>query len=185
MGFKDMIEKNTKETIVKTGLSLLEKNPEKNVDKLFEILKKGIKDDFTREGINSVEAYYKEIPSIQEYVQDILKNTNTNSLKSFFANFVGNAIWYGVPKREKEGEKFNTKIPFTILISPSMRCNLRCKGCYAANYSKEDDIPYEELDRIIKEARNLGIYYIVVLGGEPFFNDSMLKIYKKSLVFNY
>lgn len=179
MGFKDMIEKNTKETIVKTGLSLLEKNPEKNVDKLFEILKKGIKDDFTREGINSVEAYYKEIPSIQEYVQDILKNTNTNSLKSFFANFVGNAIWYGVPKREKEGEKFNTKIPFTILISPSMRCNLRCKGCYAANYSKEDDIPYEELDRIIKEARNLGIYYIVVLGGEPFFNDSMLKIYKK------
>lgn len=179
MGFKDVIEKTTKEKIVKTGLSMLEKNPEDNVEKLFDLVKKGIKDEVTREGIENAEKHYKETPSIQKYVEDILKNTNPNSLKSFFSNFVANAIWYGVPKREKEGEKFNTKIPFTILISPSMRCNLRCKGCYAANYSKEDDIPYKEVDRIIKEARELGIYYIVVLGGEPFFNDYMLDIYKK------
>ena len=77
------------------------------------------------------------------------------------------------------GEKLDTKIPYTILISPSMRCNLRCTGCYAANYSKKDDIQFEEVDRLIKEARDLGIYYIVVLGGEPFFNESMLDIYEK------
>ncbi len=71
------------------------------------------------------------------------------------------------------------KTPFVILISPSMRCNLRCTGCYAANYSKEDDIPYEEVDRIIEEAREIGIYYFIVLGGEPFFNEYMLDIYEK------
>lgn len=179
MGIKDTIKKGTKEAIIKAGIQVLENNPEKNVDKIFNIIRKGIRDDETRNSINEVQRYYEEIPSVHEYIQDILKNTNKNCLSKFFANFVGNATWYGIPKREQQGEKYDTKIPYTILISPSMRCNLRCTGCYAANYSKKDDIPFEEVDRLIKEARDLGIYYIVILGGEPFFNEYMLDIYKK------
>lgn len=179
MGFKDLMKKGTKDAIVKTGLSLLEKNPEKNVERLFTVIRKGIKDDLTRDGIEKIEQYYKEVPSVKEYVEDILKNTNSIALKKFFSNFVSNAIWYGVPKREREGERHDTKIPFTILISPSMRCNLSCEGCYAGNYSKDDDLPYKEVDRLIEEARSLGIYYIIILGGEPFFNKYMLKIYEK------
>lgn len=179
MGIKDTIKKGTKEAIIKAGIQVLENNPEKNVDKIFNIIRKGIRDDETRNSINEVQRYYEEIPSAHDYIQDILKNTNKNCLSKFFANFVGNATWYGIPKREQQGEKYDTKIPYTILISPSMRCNLRCTGCYAANYSKKDDIPFEEVDRLIKEARDLGIYYIVILGGEPFFNEYMLDIYKK------
>ncbi|MGG7078938.1 radical SAM protein [Clostridium sardiniense] len=179
MGIKDTIKKGTKEAIIKAGIQVLENNPEKNVDKIFNIIRKGIRDDETRDSINEVQRYYEEIPSVHDYIQDILKNTNKNCLSKFFANFVGNATWYGIPKREQQGEKYDTKIPYTILISPSMRCNLRCTGCYAANYSKKDDIPFEEVDRLIKEARDLGIYYIVILGGEPFFNEYMLDIYKK------
>lgn len=179
MGIKDTIKKGTKEAIIKAGIQVLENNPEKNVDKIFNIIRKGIRDDETRDSINEVQRYYEEIPSVHAYIQDILKNTNKNCLSKFFANFVGNATWYGIPKREQQGEKYDTKIPYTILISPSMRCNLRCTGCYAANYSKKDDIPFEEVDRLIKEARDLGIYYIVILGGEPFFNEYMLDIYKK------
>lgn len=179
MGIKDTIKKGTKEAIIKAGIQVLENNPEKNVDKIFNIIRKGIRDDETRNSINEVQRYYEEIPSVHDYIQDILKNTNKNCLSKFFANFVGNATWYGIPKREQQGEKYDTKIPYTILISPSMRCNLRCTGCYAANYSKKDDIPFEEVDRLIKEARDLGIYYIVILGGEPFFNEYMLDIYKK------
>src|SRR3712207_4086341 len=150
MGIKDTLEKGTKEAIIKAGVELLEKNPEKNVDKIFAIIRKGVKDEFSKQRIDNVQKYYEEMPSIHEYIQDILLNTNKNCLKKFFSNFVGNAMWYGIPKREKQGEKYNTKIPFTILMSPSMRCNLRCKGCYAANYSKKDDIPLEEVDRIVK-----------------------------------
>lgn len=99
--------------------------------------------------------------------------------KNFSQIFFANAVWYGMPKREKLFKEDGIKTPFVILISPSMRCNLRCTGCYAANYSKEDDIPYEEVDRIIEEAREIGIYYFIVLGGEPFFNEYMLDIYEK------
>jgi MoaA/NifB/PqqE/SkfB family radical SAM enzyme len=84
-----------------------------------------------------------------------------------------------MPKRAKLLEEEGIKTPFVILISPSMRCNLRCRGCYASSYSKEDDITYEELDRIIGEAIDIGIYYFIILGGEPFFYKDLLKIYEK------
>lgn len=179
MGIKDTIEKGTKEAIIKAGIQVLENNPEKNVDKIFNIIRKGVRDKDSKNAIDEIQRYYNEMPSVHNFIQDILKTTNKNCLSKFFANFVGNATWYGIPKRAKQGEKYDAKIPYTILISPSMRCNLRCTGCYAANYSKKDDIPFEEVDRLIKEARDLGVYYIIVLGGEPFFNEYMLDIYEK------
>lgn len=179
MGLKDNFEKKAKEAVIKTGFQLLEKNPEKNVEKIFSIIRKSVKGEFAKQRVDNVYKYYEENEATNTYIQGILKNTNKNCLKKFFANFFGNATWYGIPKRKNIGDENDTKIPFTILISPSMRCNLTCTGCYAANYSRKDDIPFEEADRIISEARDLGIYYIVVLGGEPFFNEYMLDIYEK------
>lgn len=175
----DNLRRKLKETIIRTGFQIIDKNPEKNVNKLFEIAEKASRDEFTKSKIVSIKKYYNDMPSVKGYIENILKNTNKNCLKKFYSNFIGNAIWYGVAKREKIGIKNDTKIPFVLLISPSMRCNLRCTGCYAANYSKKDDIPYEEVDRLIKEARDAGIYYVIILGGEPFFNEYMLDIYKK------
>jgi len=173
------LERRIKRMAITTGFEIIEKNPEKNVNKLFEIAEKVSKDEITKSAIINIKNYYNEMPSVKEYIQDILKTTNRNCLKKFYSNFAGNAVWYGMPKREKLGQEEDAKIPFALLISPSMRCNLRCTGCYAANYSKKDDISNEEIERLIKEAREMGIYYIVVLGGEPFFNEYMLDIYKK------
>lgn len=179
MNIKENLNKTSKEKLVQSALKLIEKNPEKNIDKLLALVEKGLKDEDAKNGIEKIKHLYHDYPSIQEYIQDIITTTNKNCLKKFFTNFFANGIWYGTDKRERVGEEFNTKIPYTVLVSPSMRCNLHCTGCYAANYSKKDDIPFEEMDRIVKEARDLGIYYMIILGGEPFFNEYMLKIYEK------
>lgn len=173
------LEKNTKEIVTNSIFHLINKDPEKNVNKLFGIMKKAIKNDDTKNIITKIEKYYNENPSTREYVEDILKNTDKNCLKKIYSNFWSNGVWYGKSRRKKVGEENDTKIPFALLISPSMRCNLRCTGCYAANYSKKDDIPNKDIDRLIREARDMGIYYIVVLGGETFINNYMLDIYKK------
>lgn len=180
MKVMEKVEKGAKDALVKAGIELLNKNPEENLDKLFKLVKKTVKkDEDNLKRVNDIQGYYNNNESIHEYVQKIIKTTNKNCLEKFFTNFFANAVWYGMAKREKMYKEKDIKVPFTILISPSMRCNLRCTGCYAASYSKEDDIPYEEVDRIVKEARDLGIYYIIVLGGEPFFNKYMLNIYEK------
>lgn len=180
MSIKKSIEKGIRDTLIGNAVELLNKNPEKNVDKVVDIARKiARKDEENLRRINTVYKYYNDIPSINQYINNILKTTDKNCLNKLFTNFFGNAVWSGMPKRAKLLNEEGIKTPFVILISPSMRCNLRCTGCYASSYSKEDDITYEELDRIIGEAIDIGIYYFVILGGEPFFYRNLLKIYKK------
>lgn len=179
MSIIDKMEKGAKDALVKKAADLLNKNPEKNIDKLFDLIKVAVKDEESLKTINFVEDYYRNNPATYQFVQNILSTTDKKCLQKFFTNFLANATWYGMPKRAKLLEEDGIKTPFVILLSPSMRCNLRCTGCYAGNYSKKDDIPYEEVDRIIGEAREIGIYFFVILGGEPFFNEYMLDIYEK------
>ncbi|WP_196593735.1 radical SAM protein [Pectinatus sottacetonis] len=175
----ETVEKEIKDTFVNEGMKLLNKNPEKNIDRGFKLAQKFMRNKISQDGLNGLYKLYKYNPATRKYMQNFLQTTNKKSLEKFFINFFANATWFGVSKREKFLEEENTKIPFVILLSPSMRCNLRCTGCYAAKYSKKDDIPFEEIDRIIGEARELGIYYFIILGGEPFAVDYMLKIYEK------
>jgi MoaA/NifB/PqqE/SkfB family radical SAM enzyme len=179
MGIIEGVKKGSREAIIGQVCRVLEKNPEKNVDKLFSVARKLAKDDDSKEGLKNIEDYYNEIPSVKEEIQDILINTNSNCLQKFFKNFLADAIWNGNEKRQKWMDKENTKIPFVILLSPSMRCNLRCSGCYAADYPKDQGLSFEEVDKIVGDARDLGVHYMVILGGEPFFVDYMYKIYEK------
>ena len=175
-----ILEKATKNALSKAGVELLNKNPEENLDKLFALIKKTVKkDEDNLARVERVQELYETNQAIHKLVIGIIKNSNKNCIDKFFTNFFSNAVWYGMPKREQFFQDTGIKTPFTILMSPSMRCNLMCTGCYASSYSKEDDIPKEEVDRIIGEARKLGIYYFIILGGEPFINDYMLDIYKK------
>lgn len=41
--------------------------------------------------------------------------------------------------------------PLLMVVSPTMTCNLRCYGCYAGEYRKADDLPFELLDRVVNE----------------------------------
>lgn len=102
---------------------------EKNVSKIFEAIKMLTKDESVLAQIEFVENYYNNDKYKHEYIQHILKSTDTKSLKKFFSNFFANANWHAGPKIQKYIDKEDTKIPFVMLLSPSMRCSLHCKGC--------------------------------------------------------
>jgi MoaA/NifB/PqqE/SkfB family radical SAM enzyme len=82
-------------------------------------------------------------------------------------------------KRHRIKEKEGFYPPSLLVVSPTMRCNLKCYGCYAGNYTKDEDLPFEEFDRIIREGKELGIYLYVVSGGEPFVWDGLMDIFEK------
>ena len=85
----------------------------------------------------------------------------------------------GAKTRENFEKGEGIPSPSTIVISPTMRYNLRCSGCYADDYSKKDDLPIKYVDQIITEAKEMGTHFFVISGGEPFIRDNMLDIYKK------
>lgn len=82
-------------------------------------------------------------------------------------------------RRKAFAQKHGFEPPGFMVISPSMTCNLRCYGCYAGEYSKADDLDPQVLERIVNEAKEAGIFFIVFSGGEPFFSEDVLRIWEK------
>jgi hypothetical protein len=71
-------------------------------------------------------------------------------------------------------------IPNFMVVSPTMKWNLACTGCYSGLYRKNDELTMEELDDLFGQCRSLGIYFIVISGGEPFVKKEELSaLFKK------
>ncbi len=92
-----------------------------------------------------------------------------------------NATWLGEMERQAFAYEHGIYPPYLIVISPTMRCNLKCLGCYAGNYPRDsvDPLPFETLDRIVQEGKEMGVYFYTVSGGEPFVRGDLLDLYEK------
>lgn len=84
-------------------------------------------------------------------------------------------------KKRTSWKKAGVPVPPIIIFSITNECNLKCEGCYAQalhNFS-ENELNDEELERIVKEASDLGVSFFVVAGGEPFMRRALLDITEK------
>jgi len=58
--------------------------------------------------------------------------------------------------------------PLEITIYPTLNCNLRCKFCFLKNCNKViEEINVEKWIKLIREAYEMGVLSISILGGEP------------------
>ncbi|MDD5760844.1 MAG: radical SAM protein [Candidatus Pacebacteria bacterium] len=108
----------------------------------------------------------------------LYKSLNPNYRKLIINFFVNSVIW-GVSKRKEIEEEKGFFPPFTIVISPTMRCNLQCIGCYAGAYQQGKGLSGELVDRIITEGKEMGILFYTISGGEPFARRDLLGVYEK------
>ena len=72
------------------------------------------------------------------------------------------------------------RVPPFMFISVTNRCNLKCKGCFpqAKHRSSLAEMSESKLRSIIEEARELGISFILLAGGEPLVRPEVLNIIK-------
>lgn len=64
-------------------------------------------------------------------------------------------------------EVHNCNIPWLILMDPTSACNLHCTGCWAAEYGNKLNLTFDEMDSIVTQGKELGIYFYMMTGGEP------------------
>lgn len=67
-------------------------------------------------------------------------------------------------------------IPVVLAISPTMRCDYSCLGCYSKGRDTKNELSFEELDKLFGEAEALGIPSVVVTGGEPFSREDFITL---------
>lgn len=97
----------------------------------------------------------RETASIRPMVEAVKRfseNTNKNCQERFLENLVLRGL---IDNQKIRDEVRRQGLPplHTILLSPTMRCNLDCRGCYSKNYQKKDDLPFEAVDRVLKEGK--------------------------------
>ncbi len=182
---KNAIYKNSLNKFVALLVSEYKKNPEKSINRLVGMLKiaKKIaprgKNEKIRERIGFlINLFENKNPIVLGYYQKII-NKSPKVREKFFSNLLVEAFLMGRKKRNYFAKTKKLPAPFFFVISPTMRCNLRCQGCYAAQYKKESDLPYEIIDKIFTDAKQMGIYFITVSGGEPFIRRDLLNLFAK------
>jgi MoaA/NifB/PqqE/SkfB family radical SAM enzyme len=173
MGIRDYITKslirnlansltNNFDKTVKKGSFLLEKIASKKHKKYI----KGVLDALRKGGKTT------------EYIKRILKEINPHCKEKFVNNLLVKGLLLNGRKRAKAKEA-GSAVPTSILFSPTMRCNLRCEGCYAAKYNKKDDLDLDLIDRVITEAKEMGSALFTLLGGEPFIRKDVFDLFRK------
>ena len=113
------------------------------------------------------------------FLTRVLKGLNPKVRKNYLANMVVSLFFRDQQIYDRIRKEYGFNPPSVMLVSPTMRCNYKCSGCYAANYTRDDDLPPEVFDRVVTEAEQIGIKFIPILGGEPFVYHPLLDIFKK------
>ncbi|MEA1960766.1 MAG: radical SAM protein [Bacillota bacterium] len=164
----DHAKKFVGEKTVSKLTGYLAKEPEKNIEKGVNLAAKLAIQQHHKEQIESVRGYLLDPQSNwHELYVKTMTETNPHVRERMAVNFIVNANLIGIPKQYELAEKLGYSIPWAILIDPTDRCNLRCKGCWAGEYTHKNDLEFELLDRIVTEGEELNIFFYVVSGGEP------------------
>ena len=98
---------------------------------------------------------------------DVLEKTDPYILKQHLLNFGYQASLYGSKIQRKIREDLGTNVPWTILFDPTSACNLKCVGCWAAEYGHKLNLTFEEMDSIVTQGKEIGCYFYLLTGGEP------------------
>ena len=175
--------KAIKEIALKTALGYLEKDPEKNMPKLMNWV-----DKLAGTGPDSFESQRAAVRAVVEnpannmhqLILNLFNDVDRDQLKTFFTNFILNANILGWPIEEEYRKKYNCNIPWVILLDPTSACNLHCTGCWAAEYGNKLNLSFEEIDSIITQGKEMGVYFYIYTGGEPLVRkDDLIRICEK------
>ncbi len=163
MGFKDSLGKFG----LSQAVNFVYRNPEKNMPTVMDMVEKYAGGQFGPQ-IETIRAAIKdEEHAYYPYVRHVLYDIDREVAKTVINNFFFNVNLKGWKSQEELREKYKCNIPWAILLDPTSACNLHCTGCWAAEYGSKLNLTYEEIDDIIRQGKELGIYMYIYTGGEP------------------
>ena len=161
------------------ALSLLAGASKENLIRLTHLAEKIPKKEAYREKIRWIRTLFQTDHPALTIARRVLKEIHPLHRKKIVTNFIINQLLVGTNRRKAFEEERGFKPPNAMLISPTMRCNLNCFGCYSGSYSTEEELPFEVMDRLVGECKEMGIYLVIITGGEPFLRKDLFDLFEK------
>lgn len=148
-------------------IDYLLENPERNVAKIMDMIDRVAPDDVFPTQRAAFHQAIDDESNWHQLIMKILTDTNPQVRDRLIKTFVVDANMLAWPKQEAMRDQYHCNIPWAILLDPTSACNLRCTGCWAAEYGHKQNLTYEEIDSIINQGVKLGTHVYIYTGGEP------------------
>lgn len=80
-------------------------------------------------------------------------------------------------RRRRQSVAHGVAIPHGMAVSITTKCNFSCPGCPATPVDPDrQELSPTELRSLIRQAKDLGLYLYLILGGEPFVREDLLDL---------
>lgn len=133
------------QSAIDKGIADIEDDPKRGIRNLVDLANHFAKSPFQRDITSLMQSILVNLESpYYDLVLDLLANVDQEILKRFGINLAYKGWTYGAKKIRKNEEKFQTNIPWTLIFD--LRKNI------------EDSLPKNDIEKIIKEGKELGIY---------------------------
>lgn len=149
------------------AIDYLLENPERNVAKIMDMIDKVAPDDVFPTQRAAFHQAIDDESNWYQLIMKILTDMNPQVRDRLIKTFIVDANMLAWPKQEAMRDQYHCNIPWAILLDPTSACNLRCTGCWAAEYGHKQNLTYEEIDSIINQGVKLGTHVYIYTGGEP------------------
>jgi len=164
--------------VIRQMVKLLPKLTMDNMETMISLGQKLLKNPEYIQTAESLKQYIRERHPAVKVVEKVLYDLSPEArFRTIYDLFI-KGLLYGTTYREEVAEDLGFRPPLFFVISPTMRCNLKCYGCYSGEYDQDYGLSTELLDRIFTEAEELGMAFITVSGGEPFIRKDLLDLFE-------
>lgn len=169
MEFVDRIKSMTREQAARTMVELLTVVSPETFLKLAILASRLIEGESAGRAVEAVRASLLDGDDSQasRMFRRVMTELSPHCLKKVANTLFINGLLKSSALRSDFHAKHGFYPPFTVLISPTMQCNLKCQGCYSGRYVRQPGLAPELIDRILTEAKDMGIMFAVFSGGEP------------------
>lgn len=158
----------TASKIIDVLVKNIDKDREKEMVKLIDFMEKymsGEKLDIDYDKVRKLTCNKES--ALNQYLNRLMDELDPNVVKTTILNFGFEAMLHGTKTIRKMRTVHNCNIPWLILMDPTSACNLHCTGCWAAEYGNKLNLSYDELSNVVKQGKELGVYFYMFTGGEP------------------
>ncbi len=148
-------------------LKYIDKEPQKNLLKILSIVEKTFKMYPAENYVKMKKAVLDDTNAHTILAKSILKDVDHALIKSLLLSLGVHAGFYGTKIVRANREKYKCNIPWIILFDPTSACNLKCKGCWSAEYGHSFQLSLDEMRSIVSQGKAMGTHFYMLTGGEP------------------
>jgi MoaA/NifB/PqqE/SkfB family radical SAM enzyme len=179
MALRERVRSFATERIVSEIMTLMPKSSTKNIVRMLTLGEMLTNDPEYKQNTHNLRELFEQGHPSSILVKDVIGRLSPRCREKIIRNLFINAFLLGIDRRKQILKEEGFQPPQFIVMSPTMRCNLRCPGCYAGEYEQEEGLPAELIDRILTECKELGMYFNTMSGGEVFTRKDIFDIWEK------